>query len=549
MIISYFSDDKEKNTSISKILTSFYKNSNSIFLSDKIFDLAIDLKINGFYDLFYFFEKTKNYRPFLKENTEFLFKKIIHIYRDTKSNKTIDMPLKEKNIEAFLNRLISPDRSFDKNNNSIIYYCLIQSELDLILKLVRDELMPFNKFLDFIFHKNNSSFSPLDIIINLDNSYIKRTLLYLILNVIENDDSRMHEYKDSIKNDDIQSYKDTIKYHHPKLNELILKHQLKTPIVKEHVLYTTESLLNFEKHFELIENDNTQALKAFIEKIKKESNSRKIALNDKLKLNLESLRYKFPNFNDFIDFIESNIYLNDLSDNGFYIAPSLLLGSPGLGKTFFMHMLSEAVGVDAKLLNMESITAGFVLSGNSSQWAGSKQGLIFDHALNSKYGNSIFLLDEIDKTNGAYSAPVEPILLSLLEKNTSKNFKDEYIQIPLDLSRISWIATANNKKDISLPILSRLNIFEIQNPTLKERIILSKEIYLSILKDLNIINKFSSDLDDKVIEYICEHESSNRDLKKIITRSISNAAKRGDNKVNINDIYFGHLSNKKIGLI
>lgn len=60
----------------------------------------------------------------------------------------------------------------------------------------------------------------------------------------------------------------------------------------------------------------------------------------------------------------------------------------------------------------------------------------------------------------------------------------------------------------------QIKYFEIQNPTLKERIILSKEIYLSILKDLNIINKFSSDLDDKVIEYICEHESSNRDLKK-----------------------------------
>lgn len=100
-----------------------------------------------------------------------------------------------------------------------------------------------------------------------------------------------------------------------------------------------------------------------------------------IKQNLNELRKTFPNFKEFIDHVENYIYLNDMGAGFFWIPASLLVSAPGIGKTFFLHCLSKAVGVSYDMISMESVTAGFVLVGSSQQWSGGQPGEVFQKYL------------------------------------------------------------------------------------------------------------------------------------------------------------------------
>lgn len=532
--------NSEHHSSISYLLSLFIKKIDINSLND-----------NDFYRLI----RTSIIAYLHHETTLIISLKVKHKdrYESQLKTKIFDILIPLISDKAFVNHLYKfiSFESFEKNiclssNNkehNIIYYLLINDELNVIIELLKKEILSIERFVDLCSKEDKYSITPYCIMSQLNES-INRTLLLYILKHYSNDHQKHETYRsiNLTTNEKADLIKDN--------SELFNKVKINDKNDSKYEVYNSNTIEQIKYKALSLEDDKKNSIEQIISKISPESGYKYIVNNDKIKLNIETLRNKFPNFNTFIDFIESNIYLNELSYGHFNLPPSLLVGSAGIGKTFFMNKLSEMIGIESRMINMESVSAGFVLVGNTPQWHGAKSGLIFDHSIESKNANHIFLLDEIDKINFDNNrSSIDSVLLPLLEGHTSKNFIDEYVGVPIDISKAIWIATANEKSSISKPLLSRFNVFDIPEPNFAERKILTNEIYITILNNYNISEKFSSSIDNDVLDYICEQPASSRDLRKDLTRGISNAVKRGDNKLNKNDVLFVEGQSKKFGFM
>ena len=130
----------------------------------------------------------------------------------------------------------------------------------------------------------------------------------------------------------------------------------------------------------------------------------------------------------------------------------LLLGEPGIGKTHFARKIAQLLGTGYGFVPMSSLTAGWVLSGASSQWKNAKPGKVFDTFLNGDYANPVIVVDEIDKASADGQYDPLGALYELLEIETATRFVDEFVEVPIDASGAVWLATANDAARIPEPL-------------------------------------------------------------------------------------------------
>ena len=180
---------------------------------------------------------------------------------------------------------------------------------------------------------------------------------------------------------------------------------------------------------------------------------------------MEALYDELPNFADVLDDVRRQLALCEDSRDALEITPLLLLGPPGVGKTHFARALSILLGTGMGFLSMSSMTAGWVLSGASSQWKGARPGKVFETLVDGQYANPVMVVDEIDKAGGEHAYDPLGALYSLLEHDTAVAFTDEFAEVPIDASQVIWVATANDGRAIPDPIMNRMNVYEVQAPT------------------------------------------------------------------------------------
>ena len=181
---------------------------------------------------------------------------------------------------------------------------------------------------------------------------------------------------------------------------------------------------------------------------------------------MDALYDELPNFGAPLDDIKKQLALCTETDDRLELAPMLLLGEPGIGKTYFARQLSKLLGTGYSFVAMSSLTAGWVLSGASSQWKNAKPGKVFDTLVHGDFANPVMLVDELDKAGGHDGAQYDPLgaLYSLLESDTAREFVDEFAEVPIDAGDVVWVATANDARHIPEPILNRMNVYEIAAP-------------------------------------------------------------------------------------
>ena len=226
-----------------------------------------------------------------------------------------------------------------------------------------------------------------------------------------------------------------------------------------------------------------------------------------------------PNFGRVVDDLRKYLALAVAGNEAVQFTPMLLLGEPGLGKTYFAKKLAQALSTGFEFVSMSSLTAGWVLTGASAQWHNARPGKVAQTLIEGEYANPVVVLDEVDKAGG--DARYDPIgaLYSLLEPDTASHFKDEFIDVDMDASHILWVATANDETVIPEPIINRMNVYSIDRPDAEGSRRIALAVYREILDAHNW--PFPNDPSESVIDLLASVPP--RDMRKLLLDAFGTA--------------------------
>ena len=212
--------------------------------------------------------------------------------------------------------------------------------------------------------------------------------------------------------------------------------------------------------------------------------------------------------------------------------PILLLGGPGVGKTHFAKRLARVMQTDCELISMNALSAGFVITGSSASWRGAKCGKVAERLVRGQYANPVVVLDEVEKASGSSQSDPLAALYQLLEPETSRAFRDEFIDVEIDASQIFWVLTANSTEGIPAPLLNRMAVYEVPAPTPEQAAGIAQRMYGALLVELNL--SFDARLPDSVLDKLAP--VAPRDLRKTLLDSLGYAVADGRAHVTAGDV-------------
>jgi ATP-dependent Lon protease len=262
---------------------------------------------------------------------------------------------------------------------------------------------------------------------------------------------------------------------------------------------------------------------------------------------MDHLYDELPNFAEVLDDVRRQLALCEDSRDALEITPLLLLGPPGIGKTHFARELSQLLGTGMGFISMSSLTAGWVLSGASSQWKGARPGKVFETLVDGQYANPVMVVDEIDKAGGEHAYDPLGALYSLLEHDTAGHFTDEFAEVAIDASQVIWVATANDARSIPDPILNRMNVYEVQAPDRDAARRIAAKLYGAIRADHAWGERFDREPADDVLDRMSE--MAPREMRRAWMTAFGNAKLARRDQVSPADLPDGGLRRSTIGFV
>lgn len=246
-----------------------------------------------------------------------------------------------------------------------------------------------------------------------------------------------------------------------------------------------------------------------------------------------ALEQTHPHFSEVIRFVADRLALAKVSRRPVGIPPMLLAGPPGVGKTHFCETLAKVLGVPVRRHPMDQAETSSALLGSEVTWGNTRVGLVFEMLAQGDYANPVVILDELDKATGfSRSADPTAVLHSLLEPVSASRVRDQSVEVELDASLITWIATSNYPWLIAPTLRSRMRAFHICMPDAEQAIRVAHAVVAAATEDAGVRMGRAP---DKAFVLALAHLSA-REIYQLTGSAIAQAVRRGRAVVSTKDL-------------